>query len=260
MKHLARVLIVGMVCVLWVGMPVEATYVTSIQLVIDPGDYIYKDDAFRLLDADGSSPAALLSGDMKVFGASSFGYKLVNTTVTMGSQSTLNLDASGPGGAFNPFLAKGYFDAGATMSISGTIEKRGPLETDPTTPIFTGVILEAFISETSDSDFLARERNLFDGGLANQVKSNHAMTVTGGELWQDKPAKETTLVLLDFRAKYDVMNSLQADGVGWGDVEDFQTDIIVGPGSRVHFDAIPEPASLILLGLGSLLIRRKKSN
>jgi len=255
-KHIGSILILGLLVMVMVAGSVQATYVTSIQLGFMSGDYLFKDNAFRLLDADGSSPVSPANGFMKTYGATDFGYDLVDATLTMGSQSQLNLDDSGPGGSFNPELAKGYFDAGATISISGKIEKRGPNPGDPSTEIFDGLILEAYIST---DDFLAQERD-FPVQLANQVKSNHAMVVTAGELYSGTVGKLTDLILLDYTAKYDTMNCQQWDGLGWVDVKDFQSNIIVGAGSRVHFDAVPEPASLVLLGLGSLLIRRKKKN
>jgi hypothetical protein len=235
------------------ALPAGAAYVTNVQLAFNSGDYIFLDNSFRTVDSDGSSPAVLASGAMKLWGASDFEYDLVDTTVTMGSQSQLNLDDSGVGGSFNPLLAAGYFDAGATISISGTIEQRAAVAGDPGTPIFTGVILEAYISE---DDFLVQERDF--PFPANQLKTNVDMIVTGGELYQGNMSKQTNLILLDYAAAYELMGCSQQEGAGFGEVEDFQDDIIMGGGSRVHFDAIPEPATLCLLGVGGLLLRRKR--
>ena len=246
-------LLVVVLIIMSIALPAGASYITSVQLVFTPGDYVFHDNAFRTVDSDGSSPAALVSGAMKLWGASDFEYDLVNTAVTMGTQSALNQDDSGAGGVFNPLMAAGYFDAGAMISISGTIEKRAAILGDPGTVIYTGVILEASISE---QDFLLQERDF--PFPANQLKTNVDMVVTGGELYQGNMAKQTTLVLLDYAAAYELMGCSQQEGVGFGEVEDFQSDIIMGGGSRVHFDAVPEPATLCLLGVGGLLLRRKR--
>jgi hypothetical protein len=124
-----------------------------------------------------------------------------------------------------------------TLTISGEIMEAG----------FTGTILTA----VATSDFLAVETS--DVG-STTIDIHQPFQVTGGEL---ATGTETGLQIWNnFIGVYTFSGSSSDEFPG--EVRDFQSSIQYAIGNtNVHFE-IPEPLSVSLLGLGSLVIWRRR--
>ncbi|MBN2211570.1 MAG: PEP-CTERM sorting domain-containing protein [Sedimentisphaerales bacterium] len=246
----------GSKIIMWVGVVMglaaaaQAAYVTNIVVVLpaaylNPVNYCFYDGDFRLVASDGVSPLYKSSdaGDVKVDFHENFEYDLRNLTISMTDASTLIADLSTPVG--NPTHAKATFTSGAVLTLEGTIEEKdGPLS-------WTGTLLEVTFVQDG---FIAEEDNV----VLNTIKSVQEVHITGGELLT---GAETGLMIYDptdFTSVFTLSSCVQPGNPG-NAVEDFQSKIIYGFGSRIQLDTtVPEPTCVVLLGLGSLLISKRR--
>lgn len=237
LKKTLVVLIVGLM-----ALPVSAAYISSIQVNLynsSPRPRIFMGNSFRVANNDGT--AVVLSGDkgdLKVNDNPTFEYDLFDMTYTMDALSTLSSDISG-----TSKVAKGYFNNGAHVTIAGTVKNKAGVS------LYTGSLIEAVITQD--------EFYVFEQAVPNTLWTSHNMQVTGGEFLT---GAHTGLKFYDpahFGATYTLAGCSQDGKTG---VENFQSAIYLGTGSRVQFVIpIPEPLTVVLLGLGAMgAIRRRK--
>ena len=179
---------------------------------------------------NGSTSSAV----MRTVGAPAYNYKINSGLVTI-SQSVLIDDLSSGG------TAHGEFAGGATLTVEGTVENISTGETS------FGIILEA----TMDLSALHTWELLEDGYENFDVSLN--FTPTDGGLNMGMVVGSDTLIIGVFRA------DLSFQQCGPGGVDNFSSKNILGMANTIQITAIPEPATVLLLGFGTLLIYRRKS-
>ena len=89
------------------------------------------------------------------------------------------------------------------------------------------------------------------------MKSNQGMIAADGGLYHGSAAQGTKRVVFDCMAPCEPMKPVQAERSRGDNVKNFHA-LIMGSGGREGFEEVPESASLVLLGLGPLLIRRNQ--
>lgn len=148
--------------------------------------------------------------------------------------STLNTDTSAGG------TMSGSFNAGGTLTITGD------LYNEFFVPVFTGVLLTGTVSS-----FTALEPatpNFIDTGVAP------TFTPTGGVLADGSLG----IGALQLAGQYYMAFTVTGARQNGGDLEDLQSDIVTVDSYKMQLIAIPEPASLALLGLGALVAVRRR--
>ncbi|MBN2376803.1 MAG: PEP-CTERM sorting domain-containing protein [Sedimentisphaerales bacterium] len=241
-----RSLILAGVVVLLISVPSWGAYVRSIQAVFDyalfydydPVTYSPNIGTFQM---NGGVPIAVGEGHIKVAGAADFDYNLIDCTMTFGNQSQINLAGDTSAGGW----AHGTFSAGQTIVLSGKIEVKSSGITIFDSAV-DGSILETYVTDPFMVDELS-----WDALVAHQK-----LEVTGGELLT---GAKTGLIIMDptdFVSDYEALFCTQ--GVP-PFVDNFKDDIYNGDSMQLHFTAeVPEPATLMLIGLGSLCVMRRK--
>ncbi len=220
--------------------------VDGIQFNLEGGPMFYQIPPGELFIGEYHAPGAL-SGHVLVPGGKWEDYEIRGAEFNLTESSILSDESYTVPYFMNPKIAKGKFDAGAIITITGSITTQGAAE-----EVFpTGIILEAVVS----SEFWVEEKQ---GMPNNMVNMRMSLTVTGGELATG--AVTGFKLFEDSTADITLLWCSQPENLGLA-VEDFQSDIWYLSPSMVQIYPVPEPMSLGLLGLGWLLIlRRKNSN
>ena len=196
--------------------------------------------AFQLVDSGTSSSVVGILPNMGVVNTweeTLYSYSIVDATFTM-SASTLISD-NNPGGAGG---ADGTFTGGTVLSVVGSIiEVDGSgIPVGPT--LFTGILLSAQM----DPDTWNLEE---DALLINSVRGDQGFTVTGGEL---ATGAISGLKMLDFNGVFTMDLNLTT-------ISDFGPQMYISALPQIQFVApIPEPATMLLLLTGGMLLRRKR--
>ncbi|MBN1436751.1 MAG: PEP-CTERM sorting domain-containing protein [Sedimentisphaerales bacterium] len=181
-----------------------------------------------------------LGGNLSVGNEATPSYLLSNGTVTVTPLAFDHDDSlSNPPGAW----ARGWFFGGGSMTIYGTLtDKSGAVAP------YTGVILTADTVLSDMELWLLEEVGIHN---SKDIKGSLEFVPTGGYL---ASANAMGLTIGAFEADYSFL--LGTDPTSFG-----TTPFTATPtGSRVQIVAVPEPATMALLGLGvvGLVSRRKR--
>ena len=216
------------------------------------GSTVFTSSGFSILDISGLSNPTGVNGQLRAAGdGTTYNYQIRGATFEL-ETSALNYDYSVPDpmGIFpGEEIAKGSFSGGSTLTMTGSIyHKNG-------TPICANTTL---LVATVSGDWAAEEQwpSLMPGQSALNFQLNYA--VTGGEL--------TTGALSGFYVNNGMqmqgaLQNVTQDGQPGVDLRNFEGgDIHYAQPSTLHMYPviIPEPCTVVLLGLGGLMMRRKK--
>jgi hypothetical protein len=209
---------------------------------------------FALYDDIGLSDPDYVSGVIRIESDGvDYNYEIRGATFTL-TPSTLKNDTSYP--LSDPPLyiplgwhCQGEFYGGATLTITGSIWHKDEHET----PVFAGGdIIVAEIME----DWWADEESYPD-----DLYFRHEYNVTGGELATDiAGGAQTDWMLSSLHLINDgkLKDCSQSHGIGGTDLWNFGYDIeFVDPSTMQMFPS-PEPATIVFLMLGPLMLRRRK--
>jgi len=209
-------------------------YVDAVDL--DLGECYFFDNAaqqFRLFTAAGGSEVTIDIGSLHVSGGGwdySFTVKIIITPSDLYIENSSGQKASA------------YFtNSGATLTVvASTLTNKQTAEqiVNPTTNP-EGVVLLTAVMNDEDGFWLVSETGDYD----NHFYGYTHYAITGGEL------KDGSLLrMLDFRAVWDF------DACSPANISRFDRDLYSGMPSLEMIAEIPEPATMLMLGLGSMLV------
>lgn len=190
---------------------------------------------------DSSDPAILIDGTFDVTGDQTPEYELKIDTganyfgYLASSQIAMVNDVTPNGGR-----AKGYFSTTGSITVSGELIRISDGNTVANGTLFTAEI-------SSSTWFLEEQATPVDS-----VRGSLEFTVTGG-LLSDPDLNDDDLVLLDFICTFtfpDCDPSIT-------DFEDF-SGTYFSQSPTVQMGALPEPTTVLLLGLGGLALARRR--
>jgi hypothetical protein len=197
--------------------------------------------AFQLVDTGSNSSVVGILPNMGVVNtweATFYSYRIVDATFTM-SANTLISD-NNPGGAGG---ADGTFTGGSVLAIEGSIVEVDGVGNPIGPASFTGTLLSAQM----DADTWDLEE---DALLINSVRGDQGFTVTGGEL---ATGAISGLKMLDFNGVFTMDLNLTT-------ISDFGPNMYMSALPQIQFVApVPEPATMLLLLAGGILVRSRKS-
>lgn len=247
MRGGGRFVATGVIILISLALPVIAVPVDGIQFNLLRSEalfYINPPPPGELFVNELHGDPETISGHVKLPGGEWEDYEIRDAEFDLSASSMLLDDSYLDSNPMNLKIAKGLFDTGAIVTITGSITT-----TNGEAVVFpTGIILEAEVT----SQFWVEEMK---GLPANFMNMQFDLTVTGGEL--------ATGAVMGFQlyeqqiCDITLLFCSQPDNPGGGPVEDFQSDIYYSP-SMVQIYPIPEPMSVSLLALGGLLVPRKK--
>lgn len=226
--------------------------------VVDIQLDLLADEAFnQVFDASGSTydreffvsqdyttPSDTVIGQIKVQNDSTYNYEIRGGAITL-TPSELNYEDNEPD-YFGGTRAKAHFYAGATLTVTGSVWYVGgaiPSEYSP-----YGTIM---VASVEDSFILAEEMFIQD-----QMFCQLDMLITGGDLATGAEGLQSLYPLL--------INDITLKSCAQGDppapMVNFTEDFVYNNGdSLMQIYPVPEPFTICLLGLGTLLLRKRKA-
>jgi hypothetical protein len=213
-------------------------YVKDIQLGFGMSTwYDVSEGKFQLVDSMGSDVVQVSDsmGVVNTWENTLYDYRITNATFSMTPCSLVN--DNNPGGV----VADGTFTGGAMLSVIGSIQQmQNGLNVG--SPLFTGTLLTA----TMEDDNWDLEE---DSILIDSVRGDQPFVVTGGEL---ATGSVSGLKMLDFNGVFTM--DLNASSI-----TDFSSTDYISFMPQIQFVApVPEPATMLLLLTGGMLLRRKR--
>ena len=230
------------------AVPVKSAQIEAMQYFLTSGDFFYGgeyggtmyDREFFIEQTVSESTST--TGWLRLDDTSGTQYEIKGGSIYLSPSELLSdLSYQNPIPFFNPYIAFGYFASGATLTIEGSITAQGSGET-----IYTGTLLEA----TVNVNFYGEEQSM----EANYIFFQLHFDTTGGEL---ATGNNVGFAITDqFYIDVELRNCSPSP------VTNFQNDMGYAAPSWLLINPIlptPEPASLLIFGLGGIaLVRRKK--
>jgi len=244
MREYGVFIIRGVIVSLLLAVPVIAVPVDGVQFNLQGGPIFYQIPPGELFVNEFHGDPDTISGHVLLPGGKWEDYEIRDAMFDLSESLIMSDESYTDTNPMNPKIAKGQFDAGAIVTITGSITTTGgAVEVFP-----TGTILEA---EVTNQFFVEEKKGL----PSNLINMQLDLTITGGEL--------ATGAVTGFQLYAQQIGHItlvfcsQPDNPGAA-VEDFASDIWYLSPSMVQIYPIPEPMSVSLLALGGLLVLRKK--
>ena len=215
-------------CAISVNSQAALVEVEDIQLPI-PVTQVYNWSGSGLLHITGGTTSSAL---LRVKGAAGYEYG-IQATVTLSPCNMID-DSQSSGG-----VAHGVFQGGATLTVTGDLWEFGS-----GTYYATGETLLVATMALDNWDVMEDGYEFFDGSAYFSPTNgglNTGIAVGGGDV----------LTIGDFRADLSFKSMTP--------VNNFSSVNIMGLTNTIQITTVPEPATVLLLGFGSLLICRRKS-
>lgn len=174
------------------------------------------------------------AGTIQMWGGTAYSYSINNANVTI-TPCALQHDGTTGGQVI------GDFNGGATMTVSGDLYKSGTL-------LATGQLLVGEMDVSASETWQLAETS----SSSNQISNGSTdFTLTGGLLQGGIADGSDTLRIGDMALK------LQFNGQTMTNFASTPMAMATSPIFQIAAVEVPEPMTLVLLGLGSLLLRRK---
>lgn len=203
-----------------------------------PATFYYFDGSFQL---DTTGAESIVVADVQTYDAigSEYDYRIEDARFVF-SPCGLAADNSVSYGMLGG-QAIGEFYGGGSLTLTGNLVK----STDTATVLYSGTILVADMQLTDAETWVLKEQNY----LTSILSSAFLMDPVDGGLNSGIDVGEDTLVIAEMNVGFTFVSA---------GVKDFSTPLSA-PAPHVQIAAaIPEPMTLSLLGIGFLMLRRKK--
>ncbi|MFA5292076.1 MAG: PEP-CTERM sorting domain-containing protein [Phycisphaerae bacterium] len=242
------IFVVGVLVSVLFTVPVKSAQIEAMQYFLTTGDFFFGGEyGGTMYDREffieqTTSESTSTTGWLRLDDTSGTQYEIKGGSIYLSPSELLSdLSYANPIPFFNPYIALGHFASGATLTIEGTLTVQGS-----TVPIYTGTLLEA----TVNVNFYGEEQSMESNYIFFQLHFD----TTGGEL---STGTNVGFTITDkFYIDVELRNCSPAP------VTNFQNDMGYAAPSWLLINPIiptPEPATLLIFGLGAIaLVRRKK--